>query len=473
MIGARPLPAGPVVAFYGDDFTGSAASMEVLAFAGLETVLFLSPPSPGRLAAFAGVRAIGIAGIARSKSVDWMDRHLPPAFRVLASLASPIVHYKVCSTFDSAPHVGSIGRAAEIGRSVIGGVWAPLVVGDPGMKRYQSFGNLFAIAEGVGYRLDRHPTMSRHPVTPMHEADLGRHLSQQTAMRIGLVDFVSMKQGNADGRLKQELDAGAMVVSLDVIDQETLVEAGRLIWERSEGPVFGIGSQGFEAALVAYWRSAGLLPAAPALARPPAVERIACVSGSVSPVTAGQIAFAVDHGFVGIRVDATRAVDEAEWAREIGRTADRAMTELGLGRDPIVFSAAGPDDPAVAALSTATESAGCSLETVNDRIGSGLGQVLRELIAKGRLTRVVTAGGDTSGQAASMLGIDALTAIAPLAPGCPLCRAHSEAATFDGLGLDGLEIALKGGQVGGPDFFQAVKQGSPAAANTRTIQVGH
>ncbi len=53
-----------------------------------------------------------------------------------------------------------------------------------------------------------------------------------------------------------------------------------------------------------------------------------------------------------------------------------------------------------------------------------------------------------------MLGIDALTAIAPLAPGAPLCRAH--AARSD---RDGLEIALKGGQVGAPDFFVAAKRG--------------
>ncbi len=46
------LPEGPLVAFYGDDFTGSSASMEVLAFAGLPTVLFLEPPTPARLAQF-------------------------------------------------------------------------------------------------------------------------------------------------------------------------------------------------------------------------------------------------------------------------------------------------------------------------------------------------------------------------------------------------------------------------------------
>jgi uncharacterized protein YgbK (DUF1537 family) len=70
----------------------------------------------------------------------------------------------------------------------------------------------------------------------------------------------------------------------------------------------------------------------------------------------------------------------------------------------------------------------------------------------------VISGGDTSGRAAAMLGIDALTAIAPLDPGSPLCRAHAPEG-----GLDGLEIALKGGQVGCPDFLVAVRQGGREA----------
>jgi uncharacterized protein YgbK (DUF1537 family) len=43
------LRDGPLVAFYGDDFTGSSASMEVLAFAGLPTVLFLDLPGAPRI----------------------------------------------------------------------------------------------------------------------------------------------------------------------------------------------------------------------------------------------------------------------------------------------------------------------------------------------------------------------------------------------------------------------------------------
>jgi 3-oxoisoapionate kinase len=452
----RALPDGPLVAFYGDDFTGSSAAMEALAFAGLETVLFLSAPTPERLSDFAGFRGIGIAGVARSRDPAWMDLHLPPVFRLLKSRGAPVVHYKVCSTFDSAPQIGSIGRAIDIAAELFDG-WMPLVVGEPSMGRFQCFGHLFAMAQGRGYRLDRHPTMAQHPVTPMDEADLGRHLARQTTKPIGLVDFVAMKRGQGDARLAETLAEGRRVVSLDVLDHETLVEAGRLVWEKGEAPVFAVGSQGLEVAFVAYWRAAGLLEVERVRPSPGRAERIACVSGSVSPVTASQIAYATAHGFAGIRIKPEQAIDERAWQGEIERATGEALRALAAGQDPIVFSAAGPGDPAVAALRQAVAASGSSPETINDRIGAGLGRVLDAVVREARLERVVIAGGDTSGHAAAMLGIDALTAIAPVAPGSPLCRAHA----LDPA-RDGLQMALKGGQVGGDDFFCAVREGRAA-----------
>lgn len=329
-----------------------------------------------------------------------------------------------------------------------------MIVADPAMGRYQAVGHLFAAMHGAIHRLDRHPVMSVHPVTPMDEADLGRHLARQTNEAIGLVDFVSMKRGEGDARLAREIADGARIVSLDVLDRETLIEAGRLVWERGAETCCGIGSQGFEAALAAYWQAAGLLPASDAAITAKPVDRIACVSGSVSAVTAAQIAHARDHGFATIPLDATRAVDAAEWSREIGRASDAALGELGSGRDVLVYSAAGPGDPSVASFKTAISSTGASSDIVNERVGAGLGTILDRILVASGLTRVVISGGDTSGRAASQLGIDALTAIAPLAPGSPLCRAHT--ARTD---RNGLEIALKGGQVGAPDFFIAAKCG--------------
>ncbi|WP_245613055.1 four-carbon acid sugar kinase family protein [Skermanella stibiiresistens] len=456
MSSERGLPEGLLLSFYGDDYTGSSAVMEVMSFAGLPTVLFLGVPTPERLARFTGYRGIGVAGVARSQSPEWMDRHLPAVYRTLAGLGAPVSHYKVCSTFDSAPHVGSIGRAAELAAPVLGGEWHPLVVGAPAVGRYQAFGNLFAVAaDGERHRLDRHPGMSRHPVTPMNEADVRVHLGRQTDLPIGLVDYVAMKRGEADAMLARERARGAAIVALDVVDDETLAEAGRLVWERGGERLFAVGSQGLQYALVAWWRAAGLIPEAPAAFKAGPVERIACVSGSCSAVTAGQIGFALDNGFEGVRLDAAMAVDGPAWERELGRAGDAALAAFGEGRDVVVFTATGPDDPAVASMRAAVEASRVPIDAVNDRIGAGLGRLLDRVTRTAGLTRGVIAGGDTSGHAAMTLGVYALTALAPIAAGAPLCRAHSD----DPAHAD-LEIALKGGQMGAPDYFRAAKRGS-------------
>jgi 3-oxoisoapionate kinase len=174
----------------------------------------------------------------------------------------------------------------------------------------------------------------------------------------------------------------------------------------------------------------------------------------VSPITAAQIAFAIENGFAPIRLDAASAVDESSWQNALAKAAEQALAALGEGRDPLVYTATGPADPAVKALRTAIATAGVPSDRINSRIGAGLGFVLGRVLREARLTRAVISGGDTSGHAASTLGVYALTAVAPVAPGSPLCRAHADDAE-----LAGLEIALKGGQVGRPDFFCAVKRG--------------
>jgi uncharacterized protein YgbK (DUF1537 family) len=448
------LPDGPLVAFYGDDYTGSSAAMEALTFAGLPTILFLEPPTPERLAAAGQFRGIGIAGVARSKDPAWMGRHLPPVFDILASIGAPISHYKVCSTFDSAPHIGSIGRAIDLAVPRLGGQWHPLLVGSPAMGRYQAFGHLFATVNGIGHRLDRHPTMSRHPVTPMDESDLGRHLARQTARQIGLVDFVTMANGGADGALASARANGAEIISLDVLDQPSLVEAGRLMWKHRGQRLFAVGSQGVEQALVAYWQSAGLIPDTKPCSCLSAVKRIACISGSCSPVTAEQIDHAARHGFEIVRLDATRAVDAAEWTREIGRGTERGLAAISAGRDPLLITASGPDDPAISALNAAIKVNGATTASVNDRIGAGLGCALDQILQTARLERAMVAGGDTSGHALQAMGIYALTATTPLASGAPLCRASSDREHAR------IEIALKGGQVGGVDLFCLARDGN-------------
>lgn len=448
------LPGGTLVAFYGDDFTGSTDVMEVLTFAGLPTVLFLDIPQPADLARFPGIRGIGVAGTARSRPPAWMRAHLAPALAALDALGAPVLHYKVCSTFDSSPTAGSIGCALEIGLAVTRRPWCAMVVGAPALRRYQAFGNLFAVADGIGHRLDRHPTMSRHPVTPMAEADLRLHLARQTEEPVDLIDLVSLKQGRGPAALAAARAAGRRALLFDVIDEETLAEAGRVIWQARGDGLFAAASSGLEYALVAHWRAAGLLGPPPDVAARGPVDRLLAVSGSCSPGTAAQIDWATRHGFVPIRLDVRDAADPARAPAAIGRAAAAACAALEAGRDAMVFSAAGPQDPAIGALRDAAAAAGTPLDVAQAAVAAALGEVLAEVARRSGLARLLVAGGDTSGAATARLGVYALEAVMPLAPGGPLCRAHRR-------GLPPVEIVLKGGQIGGADFFGRVKEGRP------------
>ncbi len=77
-----------------------------------------TPPTLARAAAEADV--VGVAGIARSLPPGEMEAELRPALTALAALRPHIVQYKACSTADSSPDVGSLGRVLEIGREVLG-----------------------------------------------------------------------------------------------------------------------------------------------------------------------------------------------------------------------------------------------------------------------------------------------------------------------------------------------------------------
>lgn len=457
---AERWPPGLLLAYYGDDFTGSTDAMEAFHVAGVPTVLFLQAPTPARLARFPEVRCVGMAGDARSRSPQWMVTELRDAFTSLAALGAPLLQYKLCSTFDSAPETGSIGCAIDVGVGVTGGGFSPMIVGAPRLRRYQIFGNLFAAVDGVGYRIDRHPTMSRHPVTPMAEADLRLHLGRQTARRVGLIDMLELGEGRGEQCLAQRIGDDAPVLMLDVCDESTLLAAGRLVWNQRAQGRFTASSSGLQYALVAYWRACGLLPPPPALPEAEPVDAIAVVSGSCSPVTAGQIAWAAERGFHIERLDIAKALDPRAADAEIAGIVARGAAAIERGVSVVVCSAEGVDDPCVVNFDASAAAAGLSRRDAASSIGAALAGVMLGLLDNTALRRVVVAGGDSSGAVAGALGVYALSIAAPLAPGGPLCRAWSDDAR-----RDGLQIVLKGGQIGGRSFFGDVLAGggTPAA----------
>jgi len=427
-----------LLAYYGDDFTGSTDVMEVMELAGIPTELYLDLPTPTDIARDPTLRAIGVAGASRTWSVEQMDRELPRVFAGLTGLGARTVHYKVCSTFDSSPSVGSIGRALEIARSSVTSAGVPMVIGSPDLGRYCLFGELYARAAGRVHRLDRHPTLPDHPITPMREADLLRHLRHQTDLPTTSIDVLAL-DGPWDA-LEARYQAAlrdAAVILFDVLRAEHLPRIGRLMWAAPGGPSpCLVGSSGIESALIAHWREQGWLrgPGPHAVANEAAFQLV--LSGSCSEATRTQLDHAAAAGYTLIRLPSDGGV------QAVAQVADDALAVLERGRSAAVFTALGPTE--------------CVDPTVSAQVGERLADVAAAVLTRVRPPRFVVTGGDTSGRVATRLGIDALRFVASIAPGAPLCRARARDQR-----IDGLEIALKGGQVGGPAYLEQVRRGRP------------
>ncbi|ESW74150.1 Hrp-dependent type III effector protein [Mesorhizobium sp. LSJC285A00] len=437
-----------LLSYYGDDLTGSTDVMEALELGGVPTVLFMRQPDAAMLAQFAHCRAVGLAGTSRSETPQWMDTHLKSAFVWLKTLNAALCHYKVCSTFDSSPTIGSIGRAIEIGRSVFAQDSVPLLVGAPQLKRYTAFGHLFAAYRDKYFRIDRHPVMSRHPTTPMDESDLLIHLSRQTELTSGLVDLATLQSASRSKAFDRLLAEGTDIVLVDVDSLETQALAGKEIWRaRTPGGSFVVGSSGIEYALLAEWVSNGTVRAEPKFSPPGAADRIAVVSGSCSPTTERQIRHALTDGFDGIEVDPVELISAAS-GDAIARATAAGRASLEAGRSVVLYTALGPAADRGGEIDRQ--------EGARHKLGRGLGELLRALTIEQKLQRVVIAGGDTSSHALGEMGVDALTVRMPLpaSPGSPLCVAHSRIEP-----IDGLEVALKGGQVGTDRYFSAIRDG--------------
>lgn len=457
------------LAFYGDDFTGSTDALEVLAFGGLRCALFLSVPTSAQMAVLGGFDAIGVAGASRAMSPDEMDAELPDVLSGLAALAPQIVHYKVCSTFDSAPAVGNIGRVIELSRAAFPQPVVPIIASTPALGRYCLFGHLFARSgtDGEVYRIDRHPIMSVHPVTPMQESDIARHLQKQASLAIGNVHLTRMETQSPDELAEHisDMAPARQAVVIDGLSADHLTTTGDCLQYMASGlkaPLFVVGSSGVEYALTQSWHKKKAA-SVDCYGSFDAVDQVLVVSGSASKLSAMQIEAALDVGFREVAIDVEALTIGPDTAAAEAHLVSEVVSTLASGASVVMHTARGPSDPRVARLIQGLQVVrGVGPEQA--RLQSGrlvserLGIVVDAIVRRHQLRRLVLSGGDTSSSITQALGPDALVVSARLSPGAPLCSLLSSAPH-----LSGLEIALKGGQMGTPDYFVRALQGSAAA----------
>lgn len=427
----------PRIAYYGDDFTGATDTLATATQGGLRALLFLRVPTPEMLDAAGDLDCVGIAGASRSMTPAEMEAELRPVADCFARLGTPVVHYKTCSTFDSSPQIGNIAVALRVLSEKIPGRFIPIVGGQPNIGRYCAFGHLFAVAEADGpvLRIDRHP-MARHPVTPMTESDLRLHLETQGLSSVRSVPYPAYKEPEAlDRSVAQTVGEGGALL-FDVTRPSDLAPIGRVIWQEARRHrLIAAGPSGLTQALCAHWQEPTPAPTGIAAADGP----VLVMAGSLSPVTRRQVEAS---DFARVPIDAARMV-----AGEPGYLEERI-------REVSVRLSSGHS---VIAHTTPVDSDNRNDAIPGIEIAKATGAFVVRLLSSARVRRLGVAGGDTSSWILRALDVWGLSFVGHLAPGVALCRAKAHDTA-----LDGLELMLKGGQMGPPDLFARLRQGVPA-----------
>ncbi|GAB3763396.1 uncharacterized protein YgbK (DUF1537 family) [Microlunatus parietis] len=228
------------VGFYGDDFTGSIDALLQYRRAGLDGVLLTGPDDLA--SGLADHAVVGIAGISRSLPADDLATEVAPALVRLRDLDPRVVQYKACSTADSSPETGSVGRVLELARQVFPPAPVPMIFAQPDFGRYTVFGQHFASDGRRVHRLDRHPIMAHHPVTPIAEADLARLIGRQTWLSVGSVPWTEYADPD---RLATLINSGAdAAVICDALTDDHLELVARAALADPARPRFMIGSGG-------------------------------------------------------------------------------------------------------------------------------------------------------------------------------------------------------------------------------------
>lgn len=445
------------LAFYGDDFTGSADALEVLTSAGLKCAMFLTVPSAELLDSLGGFDAIGIAGDSRSMSPEEMDTSLPEIFAALKQLSPEIVHYKICSTFDSSPENGSIGHIIGMVSEIFGKKAVPVVAGNPALGRYCAFGNLFALSKTdyAVHRIDRHPVMKSHPITPMQEADLTLHIGKQKALKFAHINITHLENEAALYQSLVNISDEDDVVLIDGTTASHMTTAGKILAASAKhsSPLFVVGSSGVEYGLIQHWQQCEDMTWSqkPEELFDP-VEQLLVISGSASPLSCLQTGKAIERGFADIAVDAKALVSEAEKEKVLVEIVDKTLLLLQQGKSVVIHTAWGPDDKRISEMINYLQTQGMNPETARTQGGKALsielGRITKKILERHPLKRIIVSGGDTSSQVTKILSPDAIVIQSHISTGAPLCRILSEKPY-----LSGLEVALKGGQMGDENYF--------------------
>ncbi len=404
-----------------DDLTGATDVALMLQRAGMRVVQVIGVPASADALPEADAVVVSLKS-RTTPAAEAVAQSLTSA-RALRQRGAKQILFKYCSTFDSTD-AGNIGPVAEALMEELGAESAIFCPAFPANARTIYLGHLF-----VGNRLLSESSMRDHPLTPMRDPDLVRVLGRQTKRGVGLVPLLVIEAGPDAIRaaIAKEAAEGRPFVVTDAIADAHLLSLGKAL----AGAPLVTGGSGIAMGLPANF---GIRPVE---GRPTPMADVAkgrrlVLSGSCSEATRRQVAHAIAAGMPALKLEPERLADGTQDAS----AAARWLAEQPADKAALVYATAEP-----AAVRKAQEALGIA------KAGALVEEAMAEIAAvavKRDTTRLIVAGGETSGAVVAALGARALAIGPEIDPGAPWTR------VVDG---PAIALALKSGNFGKDDFF--------------------
>ena len=420
--------SGPILGCIADDFTGATDLASQLVSAGMRTLQTIGiPDAPLE----AGVDAVVVALKSRTIPASEAAKQSIQALDWLREQGCEQFYFKYCSTFDSTP-AGNIGPVTEALMDALGTDFTVACPALPANRRSVFNGYLFA--NGV---LLNESGMQDHPLTPMTDANLVRVLGAQTTREIGLIDYATLRQGDAavTARIEALKADGIGIAICDAIDNEDLFVLARACRDLplvTAGSGLALGLPANVADRLNHQQDAARLE--------PIAGREAVLSGSCSRATLAQIDHAKQH-MPSFHLDAQALHDDYASVVDAALACAEAHFQAHADDDGgpvLIYASAAPEEVRQAQQRLGVQEAG-------ELVERALADIASELVSRLGVRRLLVAGGETSGAVVSALGVQGLRIGESIDPGVPWTTTLGTEAP--------LALALKSGNFGATDFM--------------------
>ncbi|MFY0611812.1 MAG: four-carbon acid sugar kinase family protein [Hyphomicrobiaceae bacterium] len=406
-----------------DDITGATDLALTLKRSGLRTIQVMGVPEDAEpLKEFdAVVVALKSRTNPVAEAIDWSLKSAD----ILLEAGARQIFFKYCSTFDSTDE-GNIGPVAQALIEKLKADVAFVCPAFPTNKRTIYKGHLF-----VGDDLLSSSPMKDHPLTPMRDSDLVAVMQRQTNLPVGLIpyDVVDQRTVAIEAAVDAAKQSGQRFLVVDAISDNHLKWIGKAAQDHK----LITGGSGVAIGLADNFVAQGLMHKTaanvPMTASP---GRAAILSGSCSAATRAQIAVAKAAGIPAMRIDALKIAD----GNVKPDTFVAFAKAQAAGKPVLIYSSDDPDVIVKVQDELGREQAGEIVENAMAEIARGLGEA--------GFTKLIVAGGETSGAVVAALAVDAIEIGPEIDPGVPWTKSIDER---------GLVLALKSGNFGGERFF--------------------